>query len=64
MPCWMLSPLVSSAFWTNSGLVAKKFDGAIASTSCRVRKRIRFFAWPSASGAASAMRFMYSELIR
>jgi hypothetical protein len=60
----MLSPLVSSAVLTNSGLVARKFDGAIASTICRVMKRMRSLAWPSAIGAASAMRFMYSALIR
>ena len=54
MPWVMLSPRVSMAVWMNSGLVAAKLDGAIASTYWRVRNCMRSLVRPSAMGSASA----------
>src|SRR5574343_1501361 len=59
MPSVMLCPLVSRASLMNSGFVAAKLEGAIASAIWRARKRIRSLLFSSCAGMASTICFRY-----
>ena len=53
MPAVMLAPCVCSAVLMNSGLVATKFEGAMASMNWRVKNFSRSRAAASSTGTAS-----------